>query len=472
MRLKIISSLFILSTLGWLSCKKWADHDAVTNPALHNSLLQLINSDTSLSQFSALLTKTGYDKVISSSKSYTVWAPKNAALAGLDPTVTGDPAKLQQFVANHIANQPWLTSLNTQPRRVQMLNGKFVLFSATRFDSAHIVKADQYAANGILQVIDSAVYALPSIWEFVNNTTTSYAQNSFLVSLNYEGFDSTRATLDSVNPLTGQNVWVPGTGLVPRNGFTDNYAINSEDSLYTYFIIKDANYNAAVTAQQPYFVTSTPDSTNTLAGFNVLKDLAVSGQYNYSQLPDSLVLLSQFNVRIPIVKSAITEVHRVSNGIVYVLDHISTPLSDQIAPIYIQGEKPSGFSINGGSAVSYRSLINPVTGLPFKDIYVYAIGGSFTVRYHVRNVYSTRYHVYWSAINDIQTTSFKQRIAMDSSLTTFPYDSVPVKNYTETYLGDYTTTAYGSHEVYLINTNSTTTGVNTLDLDYVKLVPF
>ena len=87
-------------------------------------------------------------------------------------------------------------------------------------------------------------------------------------------------------------------------------------------------------------------------------------------------------------------------------------------------------------------------------------------------MYSTRYHVYWVAVNDIQTTTFSQRIAMDSSTTTFPYTVVPLKNYNEVYLGDWTTTTYSSHEIWLINTNSTTSGANTLDLDYIKLLPF
>lgn len=480
MRFNRIAPLLILFFLGmgWLSCKKWEDHIAVPDPALHNNLFQLIQSDTSLSQFGALLSRTGYDKVISSSKTFTVWAPRNAALQNLDPAVTGDPVKLKQFVGNHISNQSYLTSTVSTPLRVQMLNGKYTLFSATQFDSAHIVKADRYAANGILQVIDSAVYALPNIWEFVNSTTASYAQNAFLLTLNYTGFDSTKATLDSINPVTGQPVYVPGTGQTARNIFTDAYAANNEDSVYSYFIIRDANFDSSVTGQRPYFATSTTDSTTGLSGWNVVKDLAVAGQYNYNQLPDSLVLVSKYNVRIPIVKSAITEIHRVSNGVVYVLDHISFIHADKIAPILIQGENVNSgsYSKDPGSALSIRQLMNPLTNLLFRDVYVFNIGGVFTIRYRVNNVYSTRYHVYWVAVNNLQTTAFSQRIAMDSSLTTFPYVSVPVvtapSNYAEVYLGDYTTTTWGSHYVYLINTNSATSGVNTLDLDYVKLVPY
>jgi len=465
--------LLIFLATGWLSCQKWEAHDAVTNPSLQHNLLQLINTDANLSQFSSMLTKTGYDKVIGSARSYTVWAPNNAALTNLDPTVTSDPARLKQFVGNHISNQSYLTSTTPSPLRVQMLNGKYVLISSARFDSAHITRGDQYASNGILQIIDSAVPALPNIWEWVNSTATTYAQNAFMLTLNFQGFDSTRATLDSINPITGAPIYVTGTGIVDRNSFRDAYSVDNEDSVYTYFVIQDAGFNASVVGQKPYFNTSTMDSTTRLSGWNLVKDLAVRGRYDYSQLPDSLVLLSRYNVRIPIVKSAIVGTFQVSNGVVYVLNHISFPQADKIAPIFIQGESPSAFSNNStGNAVSFRYLRSPATGQIFRDIYVYNVGGSFTVRYHVNNVYSSNYHVYWVAVNDLQTTAFSQRIAMDSSTTTFAYTSVPLTTYTEVYLGDYKTTTFGPHEVYLINTNSTTAGVNTLDLDYIKLVPF
>jgi hypothetical protein len=106
------------------------------------------------------------------------------------------------------------------------------------------------------------------------------------------------------------------------------------------------------------------------------------------------------------------------------------------------------------------------------DLYVFNVGGLYEARYHVRNIYSTRFHVYWVAVNNLQTTSFNQRIAMDSSTTSFPYVAVPVNNYSEVYIGDWTTTTFGAHDIWLINTNSTSSGVNTLDLDYIKLLPY
>ncbi len=148
-------------------------------------------------------------------------------------------------------------------------------------------------------------------------------------------------------------------------------------------------------------------------------------------------------------------------------------MADKIPPIYIQGESPLDYSRGDkGGNINFRLLFNPVTQKPYKDIYVFNVGGSFYIRYRVRQVYSTKFHVYWVAVNDLQATTYQQKLSMDSSLTSFPYVTVPVLNYNEVYLGDYTTTRYGSHDLYLINTNSTSSGVNTMALDYIKLVPF
>jgi uncharacterized surface protein with fasciclin (FAS1) repeats len=463
--------LVIAIVLNALSCRKWDDHIAVKDPNLQINLMQAINNDPALSKFSSLLTKTGYDKIISSSKTYTIWAPGNTAIQNLDPAIVNDTAKLKQFVANHIADNSWLTSAAVTPVRLKMLSGKYVVFSQTSFDIARILKADQYVKNGILHDIDSAIVPQPNIWEYINANTATYQQNAFLVSLNFLGFDSTKATIDSINSQTGQPVYHPGTGITQRNTFTDVYTIGNEDSLYTYFVLQDTNFNSQLNAEMPYFATTSTDTTTRLSGFNLVKDLAVRGQYNLNQLPDTLV--SIYNVRIPIDKNNIVKTIKSSNGVIYVMSSINFLLPDKISPIYVQGEFPTAYSRNDkGGNINFRLLMNPVTQKQFRDIYVFNVGGSFTIQYHVNRVYSTKFHVYWVAVNDQQTTTYNQRVAMDSSLTTFPLTTVPLLNYNEVYLGDYTTTRYGSHELYLINTNSTSSGVNTMALDYIKLVPF
>ncbi|HVG16731.1 MAG TPA: fasciclin domain-containing protein, partial [Chitinophagaceae bacterium] len=127
-------SFFALCLAG---CKKWDDHNKVENQDLSKTLLEEISGRSNLSKFYEYLKKTGLDKELSSSKTYTVWAPVNDALQSLDPAIVADSAKLIQFIANHISYQTYFTR-NAQPAvRVPVLNGKRVTFSNTKFDEAN-----------------------------------------------------------------------------------------------------------------------------------------------------------------------------------------------------------------------------------------------------------------------------------------------------------------------------------------------
>src|ERR1043165_9058934 len=89
------------------ACKKWDDHIAVTSPDLTTDLSRAISQRSDLSKFYEYLQKTGLDKELETSKTYTVWAPSNAALQTLDPAIVADTAQLKLFLKNHIALQTY-----------------------------------------------------------------------------------------------------------------------------------------------------------------------------------------------------------------------------------------------------------------------------------------------------------------------------------------------------------------------------
>src|ERR1700733_6720592 len=98
--------VIFFSAIVFFGCsKKWDDHDKITDNAINTNLLTAIKNTTTLAKFTDLLVKSGYDKIISSSKTYTVWAPTDQALQTLDPAIVADTAKLKLFVGNHISNQ-------------------------------------------------------------------------------------------------------------------------------------------------------------------------------------------------------------------------------------------------------------------------------------------------------------------------------------------------------------------------------
>ena len=167
---RLLITAFLLA-IGLGACKKWDDHNQVGNPDLKENLMEGLSVNANLSKFTEYVKKAGLDSLLTSSKTFTVWAPSNDALQNLDPAIVNDATKLKSFISNHIANQSYYTANAKTQQRVAMLNGKFNNFLDTKFEDANIVRADVPLKNGVLHVIDKPVMVLPSIWEWINSTT-------------------------------------------------------------------------------------------------------------------------------------------------------------------------------------------------------------------------------------------------------------------------------------------------------------
>ena len=479
--LKITYILLFLVTAGAIcACKKnWDQRGNIADQQLNTSLLQQIQQTPDLSTFAGLLVKTGYDKLISSSKKYTILAPNNVAMQAVDPAILNDTGKVKLFVANHIAIQTYLTSDVQTSLRIRMLSGKIVQLTKTQAEDANIVRNDIYVSNGVVQVIDKALVPRQNIWEFITGlSSTGLAQRDFLVSQNYTVIDTSKATVTSIDPATGKPILKPGTGVVNRNYYFDKVAdLSNEDAQLTYFVITDAAFTSERSKLLKYFATSTPDSTASITNFWVLKDLAVNGiNANSATLPDTLISVS--GVKVPISKAAIQQTYRASNGVVYVMNSVNFRVQDKITPIIVQGENPASFARTDRAAnIFYRVKKDP-SGNVFNDLLIAGTGGStltaaFYARYNIPQVYSCKYTVYWRVVNDLVTSGWSQQIALGSLTGTFPATNVGYLHYNEVSVGAYTKTAFGTLPAFAIGANATSSAVGngSVSLDYLKLVP-
>jgi len=471
---------FLSLALFLASCKKWDDHTEVTDQNLNLNLLQAIESESSLSVFRSYISKAGLDSVLQSSKTYTVWAPDNAALQSLDPAIVADAAQLRNFVLNHISNQSYFTRELTGTTNVMMLNGKYNNFTATQFDDATIKKADGYYRNGVLHIIDRPVLVLPRIWDFIESTVTTYQQNKFIKGLDFVSFDPSLAIIDSISSSTGLPVYQPGSGLVQRNRYNDRvYNLKNESRDYTYLVIADAGFTLESDSLKKYYASASTTTTDSLAKWNTVKDLAFEGYYPASSIPSLLV--SKFGVPVPVAQNLIIESKRMSNGIVHILSKVDVITTNKFNTITIQGENPSGFSADRRGNTNYRLRYNPTTQTNFTDIMVTGHGVSaFYAYYNLPDLPSMKYRVYGFGVNDFQAAAFTQNIIPKyitpgsnppayTTLATFAH-AVPLSTatgaYSEVLLGEFTTTGYGTVEVQL-----TASGTNPIVLDYLRIVP-
>jgi uncharacterized surface protein with fasciclin (FAS1) repeats len=504
----------VMIALG--GCKKWDDHIAPTEAVLDQTLTEAIAQRPNLSRLSEYLKKTGLDKMLSEAGTYTIWAPDNTALDALPADVKADTAKLKKYLFNHIAGLQYYTAqVAAAAVRVPMMNGKRVSFFNKKFDDANVTEADRYLKNGVLQVVDKAIAPLQNINEYIGSTTATYQQNAFVASLVYQKQDPSLAQLDSINPLTGNPVYKPGTGMVTLNAYSNLvYDLGKEDSLYTYIILTNAGYGTEKTRQAPFFKSATAGIADTNAAWNVVKDLAFRGSYTQDQLPAALV--SKFGVNVPVNKAEIVASYKLSNGMVYVMNTAAAPLAEKIPTVTVQGASPVAYSSTNTkltNLIFLRQQLNPTTGLSFRDLYASlgSSGPSFQVRYLTNSLYSTTYKVYYMALNNkivsgqgddpYGTDSIMQQsmimsnvlIGNAASYTTNHIDTLKMKviqnTYTETYLGDFKVEQHNaiipgeavvaqdiSPGVTILNLTAPPSGTLTgipynLTLGYLKLVP-
>ena len=467
-----LAVLFVILLGG---CKKWDDHIEPGNKDVTENLYEAISVNSDLTKFKQYVDQTGLDSLLKLSKAYTVWAPSNAALQTLDPAIANDPAKLKNLLLNHISLQSYFVRNGTPDLRVAMLNGKYVSFTGSRFGEASLVSSDKFVGNGVLHVIDKLVPVLPSIWEYIVATSGTYSQNSFITSLNYNAFDPSQAIVDSISASTGLPIYKPGTGLVPRNYFTDRvFNVKREDRLYTYFVMQNNAFVTEADSLKPYFKTASTAATDTLTRWNVVKDLVVEGLL--TSVPSSIV--SRSGVTVPLSAANVVETVKVSNGIVYVMSKIDVPTASKFGEIVIQGENPSGFLSDKTGNTSYRVRLNPVTNTWFGDIMISGHGvTTYYAYYRLNDIPSVKYRVYALGVNDFQTGAFAQTIVAKSLTLPNTYTTlaslthnVPLSTtagaYSELLLGEFTPANFGVLEIQL-----TSTATNPLVLDYLRLVP-
>lgn len=236
--------LCLLGLVGLASCNdEWDSHYDGNGGVPGKSLMELVRQDSRLEKFCQILEKTQEDTLLSSSQTYTVWAPRNEALDDVD---MDDMAALRRLVRNHIARYTNPTSTPTD-QRIYMLNGKIMSFQSTDcFMETDIDQKNILADNGVLHVMKGQVPYQYNVMERMAVDPNYSKVYGFITRWNRKLYDAGQSTTyDSVfvdyNPMLESYDY--GIGLLAR-----------EDSLYTMVIPDNAAWDAAMERLRPYFI--------------------------------------------------------------------------------------------------------------------------------------------------------------------------------------------------------------------------
>ena len=162
-RRQLIGFSFIICQLSFsamlVACSDWDDHyeaDSSILSSQQSTLWENISSNGQLSQFAALLKKTGYDQVLSATQTYTVWAPQNGSF-DYDALSSMSDARVQrEFVMNHIARNNYPAS-GTVDERVYTLNEKLMFFDGSMpyaIQGVGLSQPNISSRNGTLHMLD------------------------------------------------------------------------------------------------------------------------------------------------------------------------------------------------------------------------------------------------------------------------------------------------------------------------------
>ncbi len=336
-----IKSLIILPLLAlsilMTGCfeNAWDDH-AKQDQLLKSNLMEAIGSQAELTTLYSVLQKTGYDKVLETPNSFTVFAPANSAWAGVD---TSNTDAMRKLIGTLVVYKSYYTSDDDLYTSIKSINGKNIFYdkNTQTFNGAKITSADLRTANGVIHLTDKIVERRNNICEYLNSKP-DYLQSQFINKLNSRVMDMDKSVATGVDGVSGKikydTVWKD------QNSFFEKYGLNNEDSIYTYVVVENNGFNLLYNKYKKYFTMATEAQTDSTTRFNVCQDFVFKGIVDLTG-KDTLVNVD--GVKVP-VTGELVETYNSSNGRVYVLKESNIRLKDKIKPVIIEGENYSDAS--------------------------------------------------------------------------------------------------------------------------------
>jgi uncharacterized surface protein with fasciclin (FAS1) repeats len=438
----VVIALFLVSVFTSCQDANWAEHYELSQINSNKTLLEEMESDTSLTHFVQILKSTGYDKVLSASQSYTVWAPTNAALSTISIQDT-----VAQFLKNHVARFSYSTAdLATNPSiRVKMLNGKANLFTKTgstfSFGSANVVGKDIVTENGVLHKIDNYIPFFKNVWENVSAISGNDSISKYLHSFDKKMFDAA----NSVEINTSSAGIVYDSVFIYSNAWLSKFGrINVEDSVYTMILPNNAGWNSAYASIKPYFKTydKLSSETSTTKTFKLTGTLADSLQraYTMQALTHDLVFRTKLNA-IPgdslvstngnvfhtpahLFNDAVAQ--ESSNGLVYSSSALSyLPSESYQKRIVVEAEKTTGRVFNNASiytrTAKNEALLPLISGRQYAELSPTGTNPNFQPELilDIPNTLAATYDIYCVCVPAFATDTARNATSTDSTKVSF-----------------------------------------------------
>lgn len=330
---RFVAILFILITIGCTN-DAWDEHYEQLDSGLENNLLSKLAEDAQFSTFLGLIKQTDYYALLSSSQSFTIWAPNNEALAQVPNDILTDPVKLTEFIGNHISRNSYNTSINYDSTIeknvvfVRMLNNKFIEFSndagTVSFGGVDVAQRDILTSNGILHQVNEFLEVRPNIWTYLNDNETDFPiMMNYYNQFNETGFDEANSTRIGTNTL-GEAVY-DSVFKTTNSYFKIIGDLSSEENRFSFVGLTDGVYTDIYDELKDYFQHPVEDSTVVNTDRSIFENL----NFPLVELEGLNTFISTTTGNeVMIDPSTVVENHELSNGNLFVVDQLNyTPES-------------------------------------------------------------------------------------------------------------------------------------------------
>lgn len=259
------------------ACSDWTDHyeaDSALLDTQQQTLWENIASTANLTQFKTLLQKTGYDAVLNTTQTYTVWAPADGTYDYEALSAMNNSRLQREFVENHVARNSYPAS-GLVEKSLYTINEKLMHFKGNQqyaIQGIGVSKANLNTHNGILHVLNGKIPFMANIYESLNNN--DFPIDS--IANYYHSFDERKLdeSRSIQGPIVDGNITYLDSVFIERNDLYSNYFafINREDSNYTMLVpTNEAWTKAKAKIKQYYKYLPSFEAVETIDGTEMIK---------------------------------------------------------------------------------------------------------------------------------------------------------------------------------------------------------
>lgn len=244
---------------GWVgvACSDFNDYNTTPTDSQasgNQTLWDNIQNNAQLTDFAALVKRTGFNAELTNTRTYTVWAPLNGTFSVADYQSLSDSALLQQFVKGHIAQYGHIAS-GQLSERIHMLNNKSFDFEGNgtyTLGGINVTTANLPNTNGMLHLMSGAVPFYHNLYEYIMSNKEDSLLRQYFEKYELTYLDTKNSVKGPV--VNGMQTYIDSV-MVTNNSLlnTINARLSNEDSTYTFILPNDKAYSNMYAKVKPYY---------------------------------------------------------------------------------------------------------------------------------------------------------------------------------------------------------------------------